>query len=82
MKIATIIVRVLLGLVFLVFGIIDLFHLVDMTMPPSDATTLMLQMMHHGWFVLIGVLYVIAGLLLVMGRYVPVGLVIVGRSWW
>lgn len=54
MKIATIIVRVLLGLVFRVFGNIDLFHLVDVTMPPSDATTLMLLLMHHGWFVFNG----------------------------
>ena len=32
----------------------------------------------HGWFMFHGVLYVIAGLLLLVGRYVPIALVLLG----
>ena len=32
----------------------------------------------HGWFYFLGVLYVIAGILLLIGRFVPIALVILG----
>ena len=78
MKIAVIIARVLLGLVFLVFGLNNLHAFMPMQMPPGDAGTLSTIMFMHGWITFHGVLYVIAGVLLVVGRYVPVGLVILG----
>jgi hypothetical protein len=45
---------------------------------PGDAGTLSTIMFTHGWITFHGVLYVIAGVLLIVGRYVPVGLVILG----
>jgi uncharacterized membrane protein YphA (DoxX/SURF4 family) len=78
MKIAVIIARVLLGLVFLVFGLNNLHPFMPMQMPPGDAGTFSTILYTHGWLAFHGVLYVIAGVLLLAGRYVPVGLVILG----
>jgi putative oxidoreductase len=78
MKIAVVIARILLGLVFFVFGLNDFFHFIPMQPMPGDAGTLATLMFTHGWFVFHGVLYVIAGVLLLVGRYIPVALVILG----
>jgi len=78
MKIAVVIARVLLGLVFLVFGLNMFFHFMPMQPMPGDAGKLAILMFTHGWFLFYGVLYVVAGLLLLVGRYVPVALVLLG----
>src|ERR1700730_12408694 len=76
MKIAVVIARVLLGLVFLVFGLNFYFHFIPQQTPPGDAGTMGTLMFEHGWFAFFGVLYVVAGLLLLVGRYVPLGLLL------
>ena len=78
MKIAVIIARILLGLPFLIFGLNDFFHFIPMQPIPGDAGVLVTIMYTHGWLIFHGLLYVIAGVLLVVGRYVPVALVILG----
>lgn len=78
MKIAVIIARVLLGLMFLVFGLNAFLHFIPMQPMPGDAGTFATIMFTHGWLTFHGILYVIAGALLLIGRYVPVGLVILG----
>jgi putative oxidoreductase len=78
MKIAVLIARILLGLVFFVFGFNNLHPFMPMQTPPGDAGTLSTIMFLHGWITFHGILYVIAGLLLLVGRYVPVALVILG----
>jgi putative oxidoreductase len=78
MKIAVLIARILLGLVFLVFGLNDFFHFIPMQPMPGDAGVLAMLLYSHGWFLFHGILYVIAGVLLLVGRYVPVALVILG----
>ena len=78
MKIAVIIARILLGLPFLIFGLNNFFHFMPMTLPPGDAGILVGIMYTHGWLIFHGLLYVIAGVLLLVGRYVPVALVILG----
>jgi uncharacterized membrane protein YphA (DoxX/SURF4 family) len=78
MKIAVLIARILLGLVFFVFGFNNFHPFMPMKPIPGDAGTLSTIMFLHGWIMFHGVLYVIAGLLLLIGRYVPVGLVILG----
>jgi putative oxidoreductase len=78
MKIAVLIARVLLGLVFLFFGLNNLFHFLPNPPIPGDAGTLSTIMFTHGWLTFHGLLYVIAAVLLIAGRYVPVGLVILG----
>ena len=78
MKIAVLIARILLGLVFLVFGLNFFFHFIPQQPMPGDAGTMAGLMFVHRWFFFYGVLYVVAGLLLLVGRYVPVALVILG----
>jgi putative oxidoreductase len=78
MKIAVLIARILLGLVFFVFGINNLHPFMPMQTPPGDAGTLSTIMFMHGWITFHGILYLIAGVLLLVGRYVPVALVILG----
>ena len=63
---------------FLVFGLNDFFHFIPMQPMPGDAGVLAGVMFMHGWFFFHGLLYVVAGALLLIGRYVPVGLVILG----
>ncbi len=78
MKIATLIARILLGLMFTVFGLNSFLHFLPMQMPPGDAGALMTLMFTHGWFNFIGALYLIAGVLLLIGRYVGIALTILG----
>jgi uncharacterized membrane protein YphA (DoxX/SURF4 family) len=77
-KIVIAIVRVLLGLPFLVFGANAIHPFLPMPPMAGDSGTLAAIMMHHGWFLFIGTLYVIAGILLIVGRYVPIALVLLG----
>jgi putative oxidoreductase len=78
MKIATLIARILLGLMFTVFGLNTFHPFLPMQMPPGDAGAMMALMFAHGWFNFIGTLYVIAGVLLLIGRYVGIALTILG----
>jgi len=79
MKIVVIIARVLLGLVFVVFGMnIFLQFIKQPPMPPGPmkdfATALFVT--HYIWAV--GALQVVGGLLLLIGKYVPLGLTLLG----
>lgn len=78
MKIVSLIVRVLLGLPFLIFGVNAIHPFMPMPPPVGDAGTMGTIMLQHHWFLFIGTLYVVAGLLLLIGRYVPVALVLLG----
>src|SRR5881396_4102065 len=79
MKIATVIVRVLLGLMFVVFGSNIFLHFLPM--PPLPATLagdFSKALMQSHYIYVIGMLQVIGGLLLLIGRYVPLGLTLLG----
>ena len=78
MKIAVIIARILLGLPFLIFGLNDFFPFIPMQPIPGDAGVLVTIMYKHGWLIFHGLLYLVSGGLLLVGRYVPVALVILG----
>jgi uncharacterized membrane protein YphA (DoxX/SURF4 family) len=79
MKILTIIARVLLGLVFLVFGSNAFLNFIPMPPPPpglaGDYTKVFLA---SGYVYFIGGLQVMAGLFLLIGRFVALGLTILG----
>jgi uncharacterized membrane protein YphA (DoxX/SURF4 family) len=79
MKIATIIARSLLGLIFVVFGSNVFLHFIPMPPPPEgparDFTTA-LFVSHFLYFV--GALQIVGGLLLFTGRWTPLGLTLVG----
>src|SRR5438093_4482049 len=79
MKIATIIVRTLLGLVVVVFGSNIFLHFIPM--PPLPATLagdFSKALMQSHYIYVVGLLQVIGGLLLLIGRYVPLGLTLLG----
>jgi putative oxidoreductase len=79
MKIATIIARVLLGLIFVVFGSNAFLNFIPMPPPPpglaGDYTKVFLA---SGYFYVIGGFQLVGGLLLLIGRFVPLGLTILG----
>src|SRR2546425_2957388 len=79
MKIATIIARVLLGLMFVVFGSNIFLHFIPM--PPLPATLagdFSKALMQSHYIYVVGLLQVIGGLLLLIGRFVPLGLTMLG----
>ena len=79
MKIATIIARVLLGLMFVVFGSNIFLHFIPMPpQKPSLATDFSKALMESHYVYVVGFLQVAGGLLLLIGRYVPLGLTLLG----
>ena len=79
MKIATVIARILLGLVFVVFGSNAFLHFIPMGEPPKGlAGEYFHAFAESGQVYVIGALQVIAGAFLLIGRFVPLGLTILG----
>jgi uncharacterized membrane protein YphA (DoxX/SURF4 family) len=74
MKSAVLIARILLGLVFVVFGFNKIIPFMHATMPPGDAGSLMGLMFTHGWLTFYGFIETAGGLMLLFGRYVPLAL--------
>ena len=73
---AIMVARILLGLMFFVFGLNGILHFLHMDTMTGDAGTLATIMAQHGWMTFVSILQVVGGLLLLVGRYVPLGLVI------
>jgi uncharacterized membrane protein YphA (DoxX/SURF4 family) len=77
MKIATIIARVLLGLIFVVFGSNAFLRFLPMPpLPQGVAGEYLHAFFASGYVYVIGGFQVIGGLLLLIGRFVPLGLTI------
>ncbi len=79
MKIAVLIARVMLGLLFLVSGLNGILHFMKPPpMPPSDAMTFANILMSSNYMTFVALLMLIAGLLLLVRRFVPLALTILG----
>ena len=79
MKILTAIARVLLGLGFVVFGSNAFLHFLPMPpIPQTLAGDYTRVFFASGYVYVFGALQVIGGLLLLLGRFVPLGLTILG----
>jgi putative oxidoreductase len=78
MKVVSTIARVLLGLIFVFFGVNLVHPFLHMPMPTGPAGQMMIGLYSTHFLVLIGLCQVLGGLLLLIGRYVTLGLVIVG----
>ena len=78
MKIATIIARVLLGLMFVVFGSNAFLHFIPMPPMPGPAGDFLGSMNATGYLKAVAALQVIGGALVLVGRYVPLGLTVLG----
>ena len=79
MRMLTLIARILLGVMFLVFGLNGFLNFLSMGPPPSGLAGQFigaLFLSHYYW--VIAALQVIAGVLLIVGRYVPLALVLLG----
>src|SRR5436853_213217 len=79
MKAITIIARVLLGLMFVIFGSNIFLHFIPM--PPLPATLagdFSKALMESHYIYIVGLLQVIGGLLVLIGRYVALGLTLLG----
>lgn len=66
--------RILLGAGFLFFGLNILLHFMPMKPESGDAGTFGLILAQHHWMNLVGVLQIIAGVLLLVNRFVPLAL--------
>ena len=79
MRIASIITRYLLGLIFLVFGLNGFLHFIPMPPPKGLAAQQFggAIFASHYWVVVFG-LQVLGGVLLLVNRFVPLALVLLG----
>ncbi|MBV8968880.1 MAG: hypothetical protein JO331_07445 [Verrucomicrobia bacterium] len=78
MKILFIIARFLLGLIFLVFGLNGFLHFIPMSLPEGVAGQFFGALFASHYLVFIFLLQLIGGLLLLIGRYVPLALTLLG----
>ncbi len=79
MKIAVLVARVLLGFIFAFFGSNNILHFLKLpAMPPSDAATFSTILATHGFMTVVGLIMVVAGVLLLVGRFVPLALTLLG----
>ncbi len=78
MKIAILTARILLGLVFAASGMISLLKLGKMGGMPADSMAFMNLMVAHNYTLCIALIMLVGGLLLLAGRFVPIGLVLLG----
>src|SRR6266536_4156404 len=75
MKIATIISRVLLGLIFVTFGLNMFLNFIPMPPPPEGpAREFMTALFLSHYLYVVGALQVVGGVLLFTGRWTPLGL--------
>jgi putative oxidoreductase len=79
MKMATIIVRILLGLAFAFFGSNFFFHFIPTPPPPPGLVGDYIKVfVASGYADVIGAMQLLCGLLLLIGRFVPLALTILG----
>ena len=77
MRLASTIARYLLGLMFTVFGLNGFLHFIHQPLPASPlAIQYMTVMVTSHYFVLVFLIQVIAGILLLVNRFVPLALVL------
>ncbi len=77
MKIVTLISRILLGLMFVVFGLNGFLHFIPQPVPPPGFARDYFTLMSSSHYLLLPfALQLVAGLLLLANRYVPIALVL------
>src|SRR5438874_11410726 len=81
MKIATIVARILLGLMFVVFGLNFFLNFIPAPPPsPGLAADYFKVFAASRYMYVVGALQLLSGLLLLIGRFVPLALTILARS--
>lgn len=78
MKIAVLIARILLGLIFVVFGSNPFLHFLPMILPPGPGGDFLGILIRSKYVLFVGGFQVLGGVLLLINRYVPLALTILG----
>jgi putative oxidoreductase len=78
MKIASLVARLLLGVIFVVFGLNGFLHFIKAPMPTGIAGQFVGAIFASGFWVVIFGVQVISGVLFLAGRFVPLALVLIG----
>ncbi|HEY0703255.1 MAG TPA: DoxX family membrane protein [Candidatus Acidoferrales bacterium] len=79
MKIAVIIARILVGLLFVVFGANTFLNFIPSPpLPPGAAGQFLASLVSSHYVMVIGAAEILGGLLLLIGRFVPLGLTFLG----
>ena len=79
MKTATIISRTLLGLIFVTFGLNMFLNFIPLPPPPEGpAREFMTALFVSHYVYVVGALQVVGGLILLNGRWIPLGLTLLG----
>ena len=78
MKIVLLIIRLLLGLVFFVFGLNAFLNFIPAVLPSGMAGDYVKILVQSQYVLFIGGFQVIGGALLLVNRYVPLGLTVLG----
>lgn len=78
MKIIATIARVIAGIIFVVFGLNAFLHFLKMPPPTGQAGAFMGALFTSGYFYVVAALQIAGGLLLLAGRFVPLGLTLLG----
>ncbi len=78
MKIAALIARILLGLVFLVFGLNGFLNFIPGSLPSGPAGQFLSLLVQSHYDLFVSALQVAGGVLLLLNRYVPLALVLLG----
>jgi len=78
MKIVALIARILLGLVFVVFGLNGFLHFIPAQVPPGLAGQFFVALFESHYYVVIFAVQLLGGVLLLVNRYVPLALTMLG----
>ena len=79
MKIASIIARYLLGLMFLVFGLNDFLHFIPVKEMPTGAAGQFAQILNSTHYMdVVASIMVLSAILFIVNRYVPLALTLLG----
>jgi hypothetical protein len=78
MKITALIVRLLLGLVFFVFGLNAFLHFIPAVLPTGLAGQFVTVLVQSHWVYFVGAVQAVSGALLLVNRYVPLALALLG----
>jgi putative oxidoreductase len=78
MKIAVLVARILLGLMFLVFGLNGFLHFLPMPPVPGPAGVFLGVFVSSHWATAVSLVEVVSAVLLLSGQFIPLALVLLG----
>jgi putative oxidoreductase len=78
MKIASLISRILLGLIFVVFGLNGFLHFIPGPLPPGLAGQFVGALIQSHYVFLVAGVQIISGALMLVNRYIPLAIVLSG----